>query len=356
MNTYMGLQERRRYVPYTRGRNYACRITESIFHGLRCVTLENQAIRVSVAADKGADIYEFLHKPTDTELLLRTALGLRRQPPALPTINLREGSFCDFYEGGWQELFPVAGDFASESNGAQFGQHGEVALLPWSYHINEDGPARISVTFSVDTTRTPFHLDRTMILEDGEPALQIQEHLRNEGDEAIEFMWAHHPAFGWPFLEEGCQIELPPCEVVVLGSELPATSRLIEQESEWPNVKGKDGAILDLSQMPGPETKAHDLAFMRGLPEGRYSIRNPRSRISFHLVWQNKIFPYLWYWQVTRGAFGYPWYGTTYNLALEPHSSLFPMLQRAIEQHHTIKLDPMAEICTELEASISQVG
>ena len=41
---------------------------------------------------------------------LRTPLGLRRQPPVLPTINLREGSFSDSYEGGWQELLPVAGD------------------------------------------------------------------------------------------------------------------------------------------------------------------------------------------------------------------------------------------------------
>jgi galactose mutarotase-like enzyme len=350
----MGLSERQRYVPYTRGRNYACRISESVFRGLGCVTLENQLIRVSVAADKGADIYEFLHKPTDTEFLLRTPLGLRRQPATLPTINLREGSFSDFYEGGWQELLPVAGDFPSESKGAQFGQHGEVALLPWSYRINEDTPERISITFSVDTTRTPFHLDRTMILEDGEPALQIRETLRNDGDEPLEFMWAHHPAFGWPFLEEGCRIDLPPCEVIVLGSEAPSTSRLVEQDSEWPQVRGKNGKMVDLSQMPGPEAKAHDLAFLRGFAQGKYSIANPRSDLSFQLTWENKVFPYLWYWQVTRGAFGYPWYGNTYNLALEPHSSLFPMLERAIEQHHTIKLDAGIELSTELEASISQ--
>ena len=91
----------------------------------------------------------------------------------------------------------------------------------------------------------------------------------------------------------------------------------------------------------------------RGFKEGRYSITNHRSGLSFHLSWQNKVFPYLWYWQVTRGAFGYPWYGTTYNLALEPHSSLFPMLQRAIDQGHALKLGPDAELSTELEAAIS---
>ncbi len=129
----MGLSERQRYVPYTRGRNYACRISESVFRGLGCVTLENQLIRVSVAAHKGADIYEFLHKPTDTEFLLRTPLGLRRQPATLPTINLREGSFSDFYEGGMAGTASGRGRLSERIERAQFGQHGEVALLPWSY-------------------------------------------------------------------------------------------------------------------------------------------------------------------------------------------------------------------------------
>src|SRR5438552_17799785 len=100
--------------------------------------------------------------------------------------------------------------------------------------------------------------------------------------------------------------------------------------------------------MPGPEAKAHDLAFLRGFKEGRYSITNHRAGLSFHLSWQNKVFPYLSYWQVTRGAFGYAWYGTTYNLPLEPHSSLFPMLQRVIALEPALNLGPDAELATVL--------
>ena len=259
---------RARYVPYIRHRNDGCRITEFAFHGLRCITLENQSLRVSIAADKGADIFEFLHKPSDTEFLLRTPLGLRAQGPVLPTIQLREGNFSDFYEGGWQELFPVAGDFPAEHKGAQFGQHGEVALLPWSYRIEDDRPERIAVKFTVLTTRTPFLLERTMILEGIDPVLQLRERVVNEGAEALEFMWAHHPAFGWPFLDEHCEVVLPQCEVVTLAAEIPSTSRLVEQVGGWPRVKGRQGETVDLSQMPGPEQKAHDLAFLRGFAEG----------------------------------------------------------------------------------------
>jgi hypothetical protein len=344
--------DRTRYIPYVRHRNFSCRITEFQYHGLRCVSLENQSLRVSVAADKGADIFEFLHKPSDTEFLFRTPLGLHATPPVLPTIHLREGNFSDFYEGGWQELFPAAGDFPAEHKGAQFGQHGEVALRPWSYRIEEDWPERISVKFSVLTTRTPFLLERTMMLEGDAPVLKLRERVVNEGDETLDFMWAHHPALGWPFLDENCRIILPRCEVVTLAAEIPATSRLVETVGEWPIVNGKEGQAVDLSRMPGPEQKAHDLAFLRGLDEGRYEIRNQARGLSFQLHWPIQTFPYLWYWQVTRGAFGYPWYGSTYNLALEPHSSLFPMMARALEQGHTLKLKAGEELTAELEASI----
>lgn len=48
---------------YQHERNYKCRIREIIYKGLRTVTLENELIKVTVLADKGTDIIEFLYKP-----------------------------------------------------------------------------------------------------------------------------------------------------------------------------------------------------------------------------------------------------------------------------------------------------
>lgn len=50
-----------RYQTHTHERNYGCRLRESTYREHRCVTLENESLRVMVAADKGADILEFLH-------------------------------------------------------------------------------------------------------------------------------------------------------------------------------------------------------------------------------------------------------------------------------------------------------
>ncbi len=342
-----------RYAPALRQRNHGCRILEIDYQGLRCLILENASLRVGVAADKGADIYEFLHKPSDTEFLLRTPLGLRAAGPVHPSIPLREGSFLDYYEGGWQELFPTAGDAPCDYKGAQLGMHGEVALQPWSYRILEDQPEQIAVQFSVQTLRSPFRLERTLRVHAGIPELQIQERVHNWGDEAMDFMWGHHPALGWPFLDEYCQIELPPCTVTVRGSECAPTTRLApDQSAPWPLLRGLHGETVDLSKLPAPEARAHDFAFLHDFAEGWYRVKNPRLGLGFHMRWPRAVFGCLWLWQVSRGAAGFPWYGTTYNLALEPHSSFPPMLPKAIEQGRQLTLAPGASLEAELSAAI----
>ena len=50
---------------YTHERNFGCRLREYLYKGLRVVTLENELLRVSILADKGTDIFEFLYTPLD---------------------------------------------------------------------------------------------------------------------------------------------------------------------------------------------------------------------------------------------------------------------------------------------------
>ncbi len=227
-----------------------------------------------------------------------------------------------------------------------------MALLPWSYRIEDDRPERVAVKFAVVTTRTPFLLERTMLLEGSAPILQLRERVVNEGDEVLEFMWARIiPRSDVRFLDEPCEVVLPRCEVVTLAAGNPDYFTSGRASGQVATRERQAGTAIDLSGMPGPEPKAHDLAFLRGFDEGRYEIRNQRG-LSFQMRLPIHIFPYLWYWQVTRGAVGYPWYGTTYNLALEPHSSLFPMLPRALEQGHVLKLGPGQELTAELEAAV----
>ncbi len=301
------------------------------------MTLENEKLRVTVIADKGADIYEFLHKPSDTDFMWRTWTGLRERAHFLPTSARAAGLHMDYYEGGWQELFPNCGA-KSLHQGAEIGQHGEVLILPWQYIIIKDEPDEIRVYFQVRTVRTPFHLEKTLTLRRKEAVLRIHERVTNESGQAVDFLWGHHPALGWPFLDASCRVDLPACQIKTYAEFNPTRSRLQpDQTSHWPMAVGCNGQPVDLSLIPAPDVAAQDMVFLEGLQEGWFAVTNTAKRIGFAMRYPADVFKTLWYWQVYGGGRDYPWWSSTYNLALEPCAAM-PVLERAVERGAALTL------------------
>jgi len=337
------------YQTYHHNRNYGCRISEYIYKGYRCVTLENQKLRVSIVADKGADIIEFLYKPQDVDFLWRSWVGLRPASNRVPTTPRAAGPHMDFYEGGWQELFPNCGGM-SLHQGAEIGQHGEVILLPWDYRITRDEPEEIEVTFEVRTIRTPFRLTRRVALQGTDGILHINECVTNESGQSVDFTWGHHPALGWPFLEEGCRIDLPECRVEAPADFAPKNSRVCpDQISTWPHALARDGRLLDLSLIPGPDAESQEMLFLRGITDGWYAVTNPRRKLGFGVRYPAHIFKVLWYWQILRGGLDYPWWGSTYNIALEPCGTM-PVLSRSVAAGENLHLRSGESLNVELLA------
>lgn len=325
------------YQTFQHNRNYGCRITEMVLEGHRCVVLENEKLRVTIVADKGADIYEFLYKPRDIDFMWRTWVGLRERAHLVPTSPRAAGAHLDYYEGGWQELFPNCGNLSTHQ-GAEVGQHGEVLLLPWRYVVAKDDPEEIAVRFEVRTVRTPFHLVKTVELRRGEAVVRIHERVTNEGGQEVNFTWGHHPALGWPFIDKSCRVDLPPCRVRTIADFTPSTSRLApDQLTDWPSALGIDGSRIDLSRIPGPDATASDMVFLEGITDGWYAVTNTRVGVGFALRYPADVFRQLWYWQVYRGGRDYPWWSGTYNIALEPCATL-PVLSHAAARGEALKL------------------
>jgi len=308
-----------------------------VLRGHRCVVLENEKLRVTIIADKGADIYEFLYKPRDVDFMWRTWVGLRERSHFVPSTARDAGAHMDYYEGGWQELFPNCGN-VSLHQGAEVGQHGEVLLLPWRYVITKDEPDEIGVRFEVRTVRTPFHLVKTLSLRRGEAVLRIHERVTNESGQGVNFAWGHHPALGEPFIDESCRIHLPSCRIRTLAEFTPATSRLApDQLTDWPIASGSDGGQVDLSLIPGGDVAASDMVFLEGITDGWYAVTNTSVGVGFALRYPADTFKQLWYWQVYRGGRDYPWWSATYNIALEPCATL-PVLSHAAARGEALTL------------------
>jgi galactose mutarotase-like enzyme len=330
-------------------RNYHCRLAEYSYRGLRLLFLENSMLRIGVLVDKGADIFQFLYKPTDTEFMLHTPRGIR--PPAVQNTGSQWGSFLDHYQGGWQEILPNGGP-ACTYKGVEFGLHGEITTIPWDYSIETDTPDEVRVTLFVRPFRTPFHLQRTMILRRDQPALIIEETLTNEGAEPMDYMWGHHPAFGAPFLGPNCRVDLPAGDLLVETFAGAAGTRLAGGgRHSWPILAGPNGAEVDFSRPDAPGSGHEDLGYVVNLPEGWYALTNQDSGVGFAMQWSLDIFPYLWVWRQFNQSNGYPWYGQVYTLALEPWSS-YPSagLISAIENGSAARLGPGESCHARLQA------
>jgi len=299
-------------------RNHNCRIREYAFQGQRLLFLENELLRIGVLVDKGADIVEFLHKPSDTEFMLHMPQGMRA--PAVQSAASSWGSFLDYYEGGWQEILPNGGP-ACTYKGIEFGLHGEISTIPWQYSIDVDSPAELQVTLEVRPFRTPFHLTKRLTLHSGQAVLTIDETLTNEGGEAMDLMWGHHPAFGAPFLSEACRVDLPKGDLVLETFAGAAGTRLRTGGTHhWP-IARDSGVLVDFSR-PDPMGTGHeDIGYVVNLPEGWYAITNQERGVGFAMTWPLDEFPYLWVWRQFNVSAGYPWYGRAYTMALELWSS-----------------------------------
>jgi hypothetical protein len=329
-------------------RNHGCRLTVCEIEGLETVVLENAALRVSVLAGKGADVFEFLYKPLDADPLWRAPNGIVNPARGTPSSALTDGAFMDVYEGGWQELFPTLGAPATV-HGAPLGEHGEVALLPWDVRIDRDDPEGVAVTFSVECRRTPFRLRRTLRLEGDAAVLRIDEEAENAGAEPLDFMWGHHPVLGAPFLAPGCRLSLPGGRVQ--GTEVSdAGFHDAGEATDWPVYRSPAGHEEDLRRLPEPGPAHIDELYVSGLPAGWYAVTNPELGAGFGLRWDLETFPYLWLWRTLGAAPGYPWYGRTYTLGLEPFSSVPPQYPDARAAGTLHRLEPGATLATSLTA------
>lgn len=332
---------------YRKQRNYGCRIHDSFTHsGMKALVLENELIRISLLLDKGAEVFEFLYKPRDLDFVWLTENGIQNPTDYLPTSPDPISSFIDYYPGGWQEVFPNGGP-TSKSLGAEFGQHGEVAHMPWDYEIVEDQPEKITVRLTVMPRKIPVRLTRTLTLVSNNSSLYVEQELENLSDVSLPYMWGQHLAYGKPFLGEGAAIILPEGISVITDAADSAPDQAARvnrgKTYNWPLVDDLQGGKLDLSIVPPVETPS-EIVYLTGFQNvGWYRLENLQLNMGIKVEWDADRMPYLWYWQEFGATKSYPWYGRHYNIGLEPFSS-YPTqgLHKAVENGSAGMLDGYA--------------
>ena len=336
---------------YTYGRKQGCRISlDYTYKGMKVAYLENEVLRVGVLLDKGADIFEFTFKPLDLDFMWQSPIELRK--PFVATSALPEGAFHDYFYGGWQEVLPSAGWATEPYMGTFQGLHGEVSLLPFEAAIVEDTPEVVSLRTWTRTYRSPLKLEKTLTLKKDTGSLFIHEKLTNEAEVEFAVMWGHHPALGQPFLNSDCVVRTPAKKVEVAAFHKNGLWQP-GGDYDFPMVPNRrSGKLQDITRVLPRSEKSVDVVFFKELDEGWYTITDEKKNVGFGMAWDVNLFKYLWMWQVYGGHDDYPWYGRTYNCALEPFSGYPPGgIQQAIKNGSALMLKPGSVTETDLVAA-----
>ena len=300
-------------------RNWGARVHETKLAGLDAVVLENARLRVTVLAGKGGDIVELNYKPRDLDFAWLSPGGVRDPRTLSGDAADPLAGFMESYPGGWQEVLPNGGVPGSQA-GASYGQHGEVALVPWDHEIVRDGEDGVTVRLEVALRTVPLRVVKDLSLDRETAELRVAETLTNESDEPVAVMWGHHVVFGRPFLRPGWRLELP-----------------------------VDAPGLETIPEPGGPSDIHYLSGFGD--QGSYTISG--DGIGMHVRWDARTMPYLWVWRELGATRTYPWWGRAYVVGLEPFSS-HPTggLAEAVRNGTALRLEPREHRSFDLSAAV----
>jgi Domain of unknown function (DUF4432) len=272
--------------------------------GDRDLFLTGAHLRVRVAPRRGAEIREIASSVSPNMLFFDDWPSPVRASESA-SYGTSQLDWLSEWRGGWQELFPNAGD-ACEVMAVPLPFHGEVSQAPW-----ELVSATVGEVVLRAAARLPLTIERRMRLAADRPALLLDEVVTNVGRETVPFLWSHHPAFD---ARSGLSIDLP-------AKRLFADARIAEPfadvvpgaDGEWPHLPGRDGSPVDVSRV-GDDVCTR-LLYAPELSSGWVGLRRDDGW-GVAMAWDQKTFRDVWIW-VETGTASFPWYGRAKVVAIE---------------------------------------
>lgn len=334
-------------------RNNDCRGSLITWEGHELVVLENKWVRLSVSLTRGAEILELRDKVTDEDLLWHGHPDIVQNRGGLQSMSAQSGIFLENFAGGWQEIFPTGGD-PTDYKDAVFGQHGEVALLPWTFSVLEDRRERIVVEFSVKSRRFPLALRRVVEIEAEEASVVVRGSATNLSSHSIPFMWGHHISIGGMWAAPGVVMEIEQgAPMTVPNYDWPGY-RWKQGKYQWPDVIRNDSQPEDASVLAEDDGSQGHL-ILGPLVDGRVGIVSSElgRRVTFE--WPSKAFPYSWCWFVYGGNDGWPLWNQHRLITVEPFTSPVENFSDLVERGLAPVIEPKGEYESSVKVQFSEI-
>jgi hypothetical protein len=255
------------------------------------VRLTSRELDVTIDPFHGGEVTSIVDRKSETEVLWKAPWQRHRLNLAEP---LDEASWLSGYGGGWQVLFPNAGN-ATVHDGRALGFHGPSSVQPWAW----DGAALTFVHDDLELVRRPYLDGRTF---------GFSERVRNTGTRPRSYVSVQHLAFGHGLLAPAVEIVAPVARAERLVEDEALLGSIPDRVVDWP-----DWSVLSLDK---PVARFGCLR----MEHSRYRVLNQYRGIGVEVRWSTDMWPYVWYWAEIRATQEAPWEGRAEVLALEPAS------------------------------------
>ncbi len=241
-------------------------VAHSQIRGWESITLSSPELRLQVIPGLGASIVSLVRVADGIELLHQTPWGLPNAATgALPgsAAEVRH----DFNPGGWQSLFPNAGDNAIV-DGIEWGTDGEARLSPFDVVIEQTSEeARLIMTTRL--RRTPFRLTKIIRLRG--PEIGLTETIEHCGHRSMRVLWASQLALGSPLISGATEID---CGAAVVHPDAVLNYDVDYADiSPWPRTPGPD-SMINLRYLPEPGSELNRLAYLTEFSSGWATVTN----------------------------------------------------------------------------------
>ncbi|MBK5305451.1 MAG: hypothetical protein JJD92_02050 [Frankiaceae bacterium] len=268
------------------------------------LTLAAGATTVTVAPGRGGKLVQLEHG--GRALLAQRTSPVPLRASASTTYGEEKLDWLSDYDGGWDVLFPNAGD-ACLVDGIPLPFHGEASRADWTVEELADDHVTMSTP-----CRLPVLLRRTVRV--AEARVFIEEEAVNLSDIDVTVLWGHHPVFA---ATTGLRIDVPDCVVNAdvgyapdVGDVAPAAV------GRWPHIDGRNSPV-DLSVVPGGDVERY--VGLSELVAPWAAWRDPAVGVGVGLAFDPDVFAHLWLW-LECGGRDFPWLGNVRYLGLEPQS------------------------------------
>jgi galactose mutarotase-like enzyme len=240
------------------------------YAGFAAITVSTAQLRMTVVPDCGGKIVSLRSARSGREWLWRDPVRPLRQP-------VPGGEFARHDLSGWDECFPTIGACPyPAASGAKFAgvmlsDHGELWSRPWQWEIA--GP---ELRMSHVGAALPYVFQRSIsAMANG--SIRLSYRVENRSAFPMSYLWSAHPLLN---AENGMRICLPSSAGITkefgyggrIGADNEDGSLGRFDEHSWPNVKGADGVMRDLSLVAFGDPPVTDKVVVRGLAAGRAEI------------------------------------------------------------------------------------